>query len=465
MKKPNKPIKPSHRAVIKQGLARRYRAEKRFRLWGLAAVVFAFCFLSFLLVSLTVRALPSFYQVEITLPLRYDVAVLDKQKKLEGEMVILQGDMAGVLAQGLYTALQGGNVGDVANNLTNNSDQQQKSKGAAQNLTTTVPAAWRDSLLSLLSPDAVFETSRYLYQQQTMLNKMEERSVLASSLVDNYIKGHGANNLTLEQKNWLQILAHKKLIHKKFNWRFFTNGDSQRPESAGILNGVLGSLLTIAICFAVSFPIAIMAGIYLEEFFDAKHARPFWQRFFNVVEVNINSLAAVPSIIYGLLGLSVLVNFFGVPRSSSLAGGLTLGLMTMPLLIIVTRSALRAVPNNIREAALSLGINRWQLVLHHLLPLSLSGILTGTILGLSRAVGETAPLILIGMVAFVMSAATDVTSPTTTLPVQVFLWANHADTGFIYKTAAAIIVLLFLIFLINLTVIIIRQKWTKQSRV
>ncbi len=439
-------MKNNHRAIIKSGLVRRYRAEKRFRLMGLMTMGFAFCFLFFLLASLMVRALPSLTQAEIYLPLHYDEKILNPQKKLEGDMIILQGDMTGVIIDGLYQTLAAG--GQTINPSPNNMS----------------PATWRSELTPLVSPDGVFETSRYLYQHPELLNQRAKKKILASGQVNNYLQGHGETSLSEQQQQWIKTLVDKKIIQQNFNWRFFSNGDSQRSESAGILNGVVGSLLTIAICFLASFPIAIMAGIYLEEFFDAKHASQFLQKFFNIIEVNINSLAAVPSIIYGLLGLLLLVNFFGVPRSSSLAGGLTLGLMTMPLLIIVTRSALRAVPNNIREAALSLGINRWQLVLHHLLPLSLPSILTGTILGLSRALGETAPLILIGMVSFVMSTASGVTSPTTTLPVQVYLWANHADNGFVYKTAAAIIVLLFLVFMINLAVIIIRQKWTKQSR-
>ncbi|MGI9461023.1 MAG: phosphate ABC transporter permease PstA [Alphaproteobacteria bacterium] len=433
MKKSTHSVMQNHRKIIKRGLGRRYRSEKIFRMTGFVALAFAFCFLFFLLASLTWRAMPSFYQSQITLPLHYDKAVLDPDNILDDDSIILEGDMASVIAKGLYDVLD---------------------------INQPLNFELQDELLLLVSSDSVFEVGRHLYKKRDLLYGSEDRKVLASSLADDYMKGD--SDIDHQYKNWLEILKNKKLISKDFNYRFFTNGDSQRPETAGIFNGVIGSLFTIAICFLFSFPLAIMAGIYLEEFFDAKHAHRSLRRFFDIVEVNINSLAAVPSIIYGLLGLSILVNFIGVPRSSALAGGLTLGIMTMPLLIIVTRASLRAVPQTIREAALSLGINRWQLVWHHLLPLSLPGILTGTILGLSRALGETAPLILIGMVAFVMSSASGITSPTTTLPVQVFLWASHTDSGFVYKTAAAIIVLLFLLFAVNLAVILMRQKWTKQ---
>jgi phosphate transport system permease protein len=240
-----------------------------------------------------------------------------------------------------------------------------------------------------------------------------------------------------------------------FNTTFFTGTDSREPERAGILASTVGSFLALFITLLLSFPIAVLAAVYLEEFAPKN-------RFTDLIEVNINNLAAVPSIVYGLLGLAVIINFFGLPRSSPLVGGIVLTLMTLPTIIISARSALKAVPPSIREAALGVGASRVQTVTHHVLPLSLPGILTGTIIGMAQALGETAPLLMVGMVAFIVDVPGGFTDSATVLPVQVFLWSDSPERAFIEKTSAAIMVLLAFLIVMNATAVLLRKKFERR---
>ena len=240
-----------------------------------------------------------------------------------------------------------------------------------------------------------------------------------------------------------------------FNKRYFTSGDSRDPESAGVASSVMGSVFTILICFLLSFPIAIFASIYLEEF--AKSGKVT-----DLIEININNLAAVPSIIFGLLGLGILLNFFGLPRSTSLVGGMVLSFMTLPTIIVACRSSLRAVPPSIREGALALGATKNQVVFHHVLPLAMPGTLTGTIIGLARAVGETAPLLMIGMVAFIMNVPSTPLEPAVGMPAQIYLWSESAERGFIEKTSSAIILLLIFLIVVNFVSVYFRKKYEKK---
>ncbi len=247
----------------------------------------------------------------------------------------------------------------------------------------------------------------------------------------------------------------KGVIEKHFAWRFFTSGDSREPELAGLRGAIIGSLLTVIMTLALSVPLGIAAAVYLEEF----AAKNKWTE---LIEVNINNLAAVPSIIFGLLGLAVFINFFGLPRSAPLVGGLVLGLLVLPTIIIATRAALKAVPPSIKEAALGVGASHQQAVFHHVLPLAVPGILTGTILGVARALGETAPLLMIGMVAFIVDVPKGFTEAATVLPVQIYLWSDLPEVAFQSRTAAAIIVLLVILFCLNAVAIYIRKRFEKR---
>jgi phosphate transport system permease protein len=254
---------------------------------------------------------------------------------------------------------------------------------------------------------------------------------------------------------WLGALAERGKIESNFNWAFFTRGDSREPELAGVLGGLMGSLLTMAVTFVLCLPVGVLAAIYLEEFAPKN-------RVTELIEVNINNLAAVPSIVFGLLGLAVFLNFFAMPRSAPVVGGLVIALMSLPTIIIAARAAVRAVPPSIREAALGVGASHQQAVFHHVLPLAMPGIMTGTIIAMANALGETAPLIMIGMVAFVVDIPTSFTEAASVLPVQIFSWADLPEVAFQAKTAAAILVLLVFLFLMNAMAILLRRRFERR---
>lgn len=257
--------------------------------------------------------------------------------------------------------------------------------------------------------------------------------------------------ISKQQAQWLKQLEADGQVDLAFDSGFFTNPDSREPEKAGLAGSIVGSLLVIAVCLAVSLPVGVAAAIYLQEF-----AKP--GRLNDLIEVNINNLAAIPSIIYGLLGLFLFLEVLGLPRSSALVGGLTLSLMTLPLIIIATRSALMAVPDSLRDAARGMGASSVQVVTHHVLPQALPGIMTGTILGIARALGETAPLLMIGMVAFIASVPDGVAEPATVMPVQIYLWSSSPEQGFVERTASGILVLIVILLCMNLLATLIRSR-------
>lgn len=278
--------------------------------------------------------------------------------------------------------------------------------------------------------------------------------VTATSDVDQYYKGFG-DQLGPADQAVFDRLAQQGRVSLHFNWGLFTHGDSKIPANAGLLSALVGSLYLMVIVLLVSFPIGVMTAVYLEEFARDNHLT-------QTIEININNLAAVPSILFGLLGLAIFINFFGVPRSSALAGGLTLSLMTLPVIIISTRAALSAVPQNIRYGALAVGASRWQTVRDHVLPASLPGILTGTIIGVARALGETAPLLIIGMVAFIPEAPASFTQAATVLPAQIFIWASMPDPAYRSLAAAAILVLLLLMVVLNAAAVVLRYRFERR---
>jgi phosphate transport system permease protein len=258
-----------------------------------------------------------------------------------------------------------------------------------------------------------------------------------------------------QEISWVDKLVAAGRLERRFNTAFFTNGDSREPELAGIRGAVMGSLFTLMVTLLLSFPLGVATAIYLEEF--APHNR--WSDF---IEVNINNLAAVPSIVFGLLGLAVFINFFGLPRSTPVVGGLVLTLMTLPTIIIAGRAALKSVPPSIKEAALGIGASRMQTMLHHVLPVAMPGMLTGTIIGMAQALGETAPLLMIGMVAFIVDVPGGLTEAATVLPVQIFLWADSPERAFVERTSAAIIVLLAFLILMNAIAVFLRRRFERR---
>ena len=278
--------------------------------------------------------------------------------------------------------------------------------------------------------------------------------VLAKADVDQFRKGQ-AVGLSTAAAERVRALERQGRLRFGFNHWLFTHGDSKIPEMAGLKSAIIGSLYVLTLTLAFAFPIGVMTAIYLEEFAPDN-------RFTQAIEININNLAAVPSILFGLLGLAIFINFFGVPRSSAVAGGLTLGLMTLPVVIISARAALRAVPDAIREGALAVGATRWQTVRDHVLPVSLPGILTGTIIGLAQAMGETAPLLLVGMIAYIPDAPTTFTDAATVLPAQIFTWAGMPERAYVERTAAAILVLLAVLIALNAAAVLLRRRFERR---
>ena len=295
-----------------------------------------------------------------------------------------------------------------------------------------------------------------------LIGQTIEFFALADDEVDLYAKGHidpalpeDNRRLKDNQLQWLETLTAQGRVEKHFNRAFFTHGDSREPEQAGIMVALTGSFYALLIAFVIAFPIGIATVIYLEEFAPQN-------RLTDLIEISINNLAAVPSIIFGLLGLAVLLNFAGMPRSTPLVGGIVLALMTLPTIIIAGRAALKMVPPSILEAALSVGASKTQAVFHHVLPLAMPGILTSSVIGMAQALGETAPLLMIGMVAFIVDVPQNITDPATALPVQIYLWADSPERAFVERTAGAILVLLSFLIVMNLTAVILRKRFEKR---
>lgn len=317
-------------------------------------------------------------------------------------------------------------------------------------------------LYGLVSPDASLDLKAEVLANPQMLGGEAKVWFIASDDIDLLNAGkvdtssdETSRRVSDKEVAWLADLKKAGDVETRFNTRFFTNGDSREPELAGILSALVGSALSLLVCFLLSFPVGVLAAIYLEEFAPKG-------RLSDVIEININNLAAVPSIVFGLLGLAILLNTFGLPRSTPLVGGMVLSLMTLPTIIIASRASLRAVPPSIREAALGIGASQIQATFHHVAPLALPGMFTGAIVGMARALGDTAPLLMIGMVAFIVDVPGSVLEPATALPVQIFLWADSPERAFLEKTSAAIIVLLVFLVIMNLAAIVLRKRYEQR---
>ncbi|MBF0209968.1 MAG: phosphate ABC transporter permease PstA [Desulfamplus sp.] len=416
--------------IVNKGLQKRYRAEKRFRLYGICAIVASLVFLAFLFISIGANGYTAFQQTFVRLTIYFDPAMLGEANDREN---IASANFPGIVKKSLS---------EMFPEVTSRGDKR--------------------LLNSLISSGASYKVRDMVIKNPELVGQTYQVWVPADDDVDMLIKGHierGVNEserrLNDKQVSWIEKLERDGNIEKRFNTIFFTAGDSREPELAGVWGAVMGSFFTMLVTLALSFPIGVAAAIYLEEF--AKKNR--WT---DIIEVNINNLAAVPSIVFGLLGLAVFLNFLGMPRSAPIVGGLVMTLMTLPVIIIASRAALKSVPPSIREAALGVGASQMQMVFHHVLPLALPGMLTGAIIGMARALGETAPLLMIGMVAFIVDIPSGFTDPSTALPVQIFLWADSPERGFLEKTSAAIMVLLTFLIAMNALAVILRKKFEKR---
>ncbi len=419
------------RQRVEAGLARRYGRERRFRLYGLLSVVFGVAFLGFLLFTIVGNAYTAFRQTYVCLDIAFDAAILDPDGTRDPAK----------LADADYRTLIRAAIGSLFPDVTD--------RRARRDLNALVSSAAEYSLrdMTLASPDIIG-------QQRSLW-------LLADDEVDMLVKGHvgraatEGGQLTPQQLAWVDKLRADGRIEERFNSLFFTSGDSREPELAGIWGATKGSFFMLLVTLVLSFPLGVAAAIYLEEF--APH-----NRWIDFIEVNINNLAAVPSIVFGLLGLAVFINFFGLPRSAPVVGGLVLTLMTLPVVIIASRASIKSVPPSVREAALSVGASPMQMVFNHVLPLAMPGMLTGAIIGMARALGESAPLLMIGMVAFIVEIPMTPLDPATALPVQIYLWADSPERAFVEKTSAAIVVLLVFLLVMNLTAVWLRNRFERR---
>jgi phosphate transport system permease protein len=414
------------------GIARRYRRERVFRGLGFGALLVGLAFLAFFFYTLIANGYSVLEQTRIRLDIDYAAETIDPSG---------QRDPAD-LRRADYAALVRASLMQRFPEVTSRADLRQ--------------------LFALMSAGAELELRQRVTSNPALIGTTESLWLLADDDVDMVVKGHTSSDIAedLRQLNdsqlgWLDSLEADGRVDLKFNRYFFTSGDSTDPELAGIWGATIGSFFMLLVTLTLSFPLGVATAIYLEEF--AKKNR--WT---DIIEVNINNLAAVPSIVFGLLGLSLFINAFGLPRSAPLVGGLVLTLMTLPVVIIASRAALTAVPPSIREAALGLGASRMQMVFHHVLPLALPGMLTGTIIGMARALGESAPLLMIGMVAFIVDIPKTPMDPASALPVQVFLWADLPERAFVERTSAAILVLLVFLLLMNLTAVLLRKRFERR---
>jgi phosphate transport system permease protein len=423
----------TERSSVQRGqLRKRYAAERRFRRLGGGAVLAALAALVLLLGSIVWQGVPAFFEHRVLLEVVLDADAVDPAGTRD-PATLADANWSGILR----TAL-------------------------AAELPEVAGRSERRALAALLSAGAAYDLQERVLEDPSLVGRTIPFEALLSDDADLLLRAQGGRELpdgeralSDAQIGWLDALDERGLVKRAFAVRLLQSGDSREPELAGVLGATVGSFWTLLTALALSFPLGVAAAVYLEELAPRN-------RWTDLIEVNINNLAAVPSIVFGLLGLAIFLGFFGLPRSAPLVGGMVLALMTLPTVIIASRAAIRAVPPSIREAALAVGASQLQTVLHHVVPLALPGILTGTIIGMARALGETAPLLMIGMVAFIVDVPGGPLDPATALPVQIFLWADSPERAFVARTSAAILVLLAFLVLMNLTAVLLRNRFERR---
>ena len=411
----------------------RMRKEKFFQFYGIIAILMALSFLIILAYTIGSKGLPGFFQTYINASFDISQEYVDPENTGDEE-VIKKGKYRKIFKEGVINIFP----------------------EAADNRATYRQAS------KIFSKGVSFQLRNMVLENNDLIGAKINIEVLASSEIDQLHKGNIDRNQpeNLRPVSDWQLKSYDQLIQQgliktKFNVNFFTKGDSRNPEEAGILGALVGSALTLLITLVLSFPLGVATAIYLEEFAPKN-------KLTDIIEININNLAAVPSIVFGLLGLAVILNIFGIPRSIPLAGGLVLTLMTLPTVIISSRASLRSVPPSIREAALGMGASKQQAVFHHVVPSAAPGMFTGTIIGMAQALGETAPLLMMGMVAFIVEVPQSIMDPATVLPAQVYLWADSPERGFEEKTSAAIMTLVVFLIFMNSLAVYCRKKLEKK---
>jgi phosphate transport system permease protein len=418
--------------IVRAGLEKRYNKEARFRRMGLAAIIMGLIFLSMLFISIIGNGYTAFWQTFVQLEIHLDASVIDPDGTRDPK-IISAADYGGIVKKSLR---------DMYPEVSGRRDKR--------------------TLYGIVSSGASYYLQDYVIANPDRIGSTIQLWVPADDDVDMLMKGHfdrdkpeAERRIKDKQIAWVDKLVDQGRVESRFNKTFFTAGDSREPELAGIWGAATGSFFTLVVTLLLAFPLGVATAVYLEEFAPQN-------KWADLIEVNINNLAAVPSIVFGLLGLAVFINFFGMPRSAPLVGGMVLTLMTLPTIIIASRAALKSVPPSIREAALGIGASKMQMVFHHVLPLAMPGMLTGTIIGMAQALGESAPLLMIGMVAFIVDIPASATDPSTVLPVQIYLWADSPERAFVERTSAAIMVLLAFLITMNALAVLLRKKFERR---
>ena len=411
---------------VEHSLKKRHKAERNFKRFGLGAILLGLSFVAILFINIVSNGYSAFMATHIALDVTFDAEYIDKNAIEDGD----------------YRKLPRNALSEAFPEVSGRRDKRE--------------------LYQMISSSAEYALRDMVLADASLIGQTKRIWLLADDEIDMAVKGIFTRDVPENERvvsnqefAWLDKLTAEGRVEKFFNWSFFTNGDSREPEQAGIGGAIVGSFYTLLVTLVLSFPIGVAAAVYLEEFAPKN-------KLTDLIEVNINNLAAVPSIVFGLLGLAVFINLFGLPRSAPLVGGLVLTLMTLPTIIIASRAALKSVPPSIREAALGVGASKMQMVTHHVLPLAMPGMLTGTIIGMAQALGESAPLLMIGMVAFIVNIPGGPVDPSTVLPVQVFLWSDSPERAFVERTSAAIMVLLGFLVLMNILAVVLRRRFERR---
>ena len=413
--------------IVMDGLKARQNKERNFKFFGIFAVALAIAFLAILLISICSKGLPGFFQYYATF-----------EVELTRERIDPRGDMSD---QSLFEGEAKKIINEAVLEFTG--AKKRNEKKAAR---------------SLLSNGSDLRLVNFVQKNTDKLNSIQKIKFALDDDADSFFRGYIKKETPEKQRrlndieiNYLEKMNEAGIITYEISDYLFFGSASRNAEMAGIKGAFIGSMLTLAVCFLIAFPLGVATAVYLEEFAPKN-------KFTELIEININNLAAVPSVVFGILGLAIFINLFGMPRSIPLIGGLVLALMTLPTIIISSRAAIKAVPPSIRDGALAIGASKMQATMHHVVPLAIPGMLTGTIIGMAQALGETAPLLMIGMVAFIVDIPGSITDPGTVLPVQIFMWADFAERMFVHKTSAAIMILLLFLMIMNGGAVWLRRK-------
>ena len=413
--------------IVIDGLKARQTKERNFKFFGIFAVALAIAFLAILLISICSKGLPGFFQYYATF-----------EVELTRERIDPRGDMSD---QSLFEGEAKKIINEAVLEFTG--AKKRNEKKAAR---------------SLLSNGSDLRLVNFVQKNTDKLNSIQKIKFALDDDADSFFRGYIKKEIPEKQRrlndieiNYLEKMNEAGIVTYEISDYLFFGSASRNAEMAGIKGAFIGSMLTLAVCFLIAFPLGVATAVYLEEFAPKN-------KFTELIEININNLAAVPSVVFGILGLAIFINLFGMPRSIPLIGGLVLALMTLPTIIISSRAAIKAVPPSIRDGALAIGASKMQATMHHVVPLAIPGMLTGTIIGMAQALGETAPLLMIGMVAFIVDIPGSITDPGTVLPVQIFMWADFAERMFVHKTSAAIMILLLFLMIMNGGAVWLRRK-------